>query len=359
MAAINLQNDEYKKGKYPIFLGEQLGLVDTINVSYPLVEKNYLQQRKQFWIESEVALDQSRKDFVSCSKNNYDVMIKNLSYQWAADSLAKSIITLFAPFITNNEVATALDYQSSMEIIHSRTYSEIIRQCIPDPEVVFDDIRKNKAIFKRLDTVEGILGELAEAGHRYSLGMIEKDDNLRLLLIKGLVALVALEGIQFMSSFSATFAMAEQQLFIGACKLIGKIMLDEALHSHLDLILIEGLLKEPEWKKVFDDNLPELKQILDDVVASEEEWASYLFSEGRYILGLNAELMREWLWYNATPIYRKLGIKYDFRGVKSNPLPWMDKWTNPDSVQTAAQEIQLTAYQMNVTSSTLNEDFDF
>ena len=59
MAAINLQNGEYKKGKYPIFIGEQLGLVDTINVSYPLVEKNYLQQRKQMWSETEVTLEQS------------------------------------------------------------------------------------------------------------------------------------------------------------------------------------------------------------------------------------------------------------------------------------------------------------
>lgn len=102
-----------------------------------------------------------------------------------------------------------------------------------------------------------------------------------------------------------------------------------------------------------------MKKILDTVVKSEEDWADYLFSEGRYVLGLNAPLMKEWLWYNAAPIYRKLHLKYDFRGVKTNPLPWMNQWLDPDSVQSANQEIQNTAYQLNITSTNLSEDFEF
>lgn len=57
-------------------------------------------------------------------------MIKNLSFQWENDSLAKSIITLFAPFLSNNEACAMMMKQSEMEVLHALTYSEIIRQCI-------------------------------------------------------------------------------------------------------------------------------------------------------------------------------------------------------------------------------------
>lgn len=359
MSAINFDNKNYESGKYPLFLGEDLGLYDTINITYNSIEKNYLKQRAQMWAETEVSLDQSRKDFATCSENNYNVMIKNLSYQWSADSLAKSIIALFSPFISNNELAGGFMFQSAMEIIHSRTYSEIIRQCIKDPQEIFTEIRANSNIFDRMETVEKAFSELKKAGHEYSLGMIEVSDHLRLIILKGVFALLALEGIQFMSSFSATFAMGEQQLFVGACKLISKIMLDEILHSQLDLDIIESLLKEPEWKRVYDNNSGELKAILDEVVKSEEQWADYLFSEGRVVLGLNAPLMKEWLWHNASPIYRRLKLPYDFPATSKNPLPWMDKWMNPDKVQTANMEIQKTEYKLNVSSTDIDEEFDF
>jgi ribonucleoside-diphosphate reductase beta chain len=358
LSSFNLNNSNYLTGEYPIFLGQALGLYDTVNITYPRIESNYIKQRSQMWSESEVSLDQSRKDFATCSKNNYDVMIKNLAYQWSADSLAKSIITLLSPFLTNNEAVAAFMFQSNMEVIHSRTYSEIVRQCIKSPEEVFEEILKNKHILSRLEKVQEVFESIEHYGLLYTSGEIEVNDELRLTLLKGMFALLALEGIQFISSFAATFAMGEQQLFIGACKLIQKICLDEIEHSNLDMIVIEELLKEPEWKKVFEDNKQELTGILNEVVKAEEVWSNYLFSEGRVVLGLNSQLLKEWLWYNAYPIYKRLGLHCEFK-VTKNPLSWMEQWMNTDMVQSANQEIQSTAYKLNSIKDSEDEEYDF
>jgi len=364
MAAINLENDNYKSGIYPVFLSQQLGIYDSVNVTYPEMFNLYKKQKSQDWAEDEVDLDQSRKDFATCSHNNYDVMIKNVSFQWENDSLAKSIITLFAPFLTNNEASLMMLKQSEVEGLHALTYSEIVRQCVKDPSVVIDEIVKNQNMFNRMGIVEEVMSSLERAGHEYALGILtlEKDgEYLRQLLLEGMVALIALEGIQFMSSFSATFSLAKQGLFIGACKLIQKIMLDEMLHVQMDYAIIDALLKDPEWAASYEAVKPRLKNILDTVVQQEEEWGKYLFSEGRVIVGLNAPLMEQWVYYNCAPIYRRLKIQADFKAPKQNPLPWMDEYTNPDKTQAAAQEIQLTNYKLNSAKQDFedSETFDF
>lgn len=364
MAAINLKNDNYKDGHYPVFLGQQLGIYDSVNVTYPSMFDLYKKQKAQDWAEDEVDLDQSRKDFATCSQNNFDVMIKTVSFQWENDSLAKSIITLFSPFLTNNEACAMMMKQSEVELLHALTYSEIVRQCVKDPNKVIDEIIKNQNIFNRMGIVEEVLSELEVAGHKYALGMltVEGDgDYMRCLLLEGMVALIALEGIQFMSSFSATFALAEQGLFIGAAKLIQKIMLDEMLHVQMDYAIIDSLLKDPGWAKAYEVVKPRLKQILDTVVQQERDWGAYLFSEGRVVVGLNANLMEQWVYYNCAPIYRRLKIEADFKAPKQNPTPWMDHWTDPDKTQAAAQEIQLTNYKLNSMKQDFTDEdqFDF
>lgn len=357
MAVINLKNDAYKTGDYPVFLGQKLGIYDSIHVQYPKMFELYKLQKAQDWDENEVGLDQTRKDFVSCSKNNYDVMIKNLSFQWENDSVAKSIITLFAPFITNNEAWAMMMKQSEIEVLHALTYSEIIRQCVPNPQDVIEQSVANDQIFKRMGVIEQTLSELEVAGHKYALGMIEADDNLRLLIWKGLIALFGLEGIQFMSSFAATFALAEQGLFMGACKLIQKIMLDEAdMHVRMDFAIFDALYKDPVWKKVYEENIDELTKILDTVVAQEQDWNDYLFSEGRVVLGLNADLAMQWVYFTSAPLYKRLKMKTSFKAPKANPLPYMDTWMDPDIIQAASQEIPRTDYKLNTTNKDVDDD---
>ncbi len=154
MSIFNQQNTAWKTGQYPLFLGESLGLYDSINTPYPQLFELYKLQKSIDWSEDEVNLEQSRMDLLQCSQNNYDVMLKNLAFQWELDSVAsRSIAPLFAPFVTNSELWAMLSKQSEIENLHALTYSEIIRQCIADPKLVFNEVMANQAVLERSDTV--------------------------------------------------------------------------------------------------------------------------------------------------------------------------------------------------------------
>ena len=121
---------------------------------------------------------------------------------------------------------------------------------------------------------------------------------------------------------------------------------DEVSHTKLDYAVADILIKDPSWSAAFEEARPEMKLILDDVIRQELEWAEYLFSEGRQVIGLNASLLQDYTLFLARPLYNVFKIPYDFKEVKTTPLPYMTKHIDPSSIQTAAQELQLKSYNI-------------
>ena len=352
----NENNTAHLTAEYPIFLGQSPALYDSINKVYPQLFDLYKLLKAQDWSENEINLDQSRRDFESCDKSTYDVMVQTLMWQWEADSIAsRSIATLFAPFISNSEYSAAVMRQSDNEILHSLTYSEIVRQCIKDSKGIIREVMDNQHVLKRSTAIIAAFNELEKIGAEYRLDTTFDTDYLRKVLLKGICALYALEGIEFMASFACTFALAEQHIFMGIGQLVQKIQLDEVVHTKIDQTVLEILLADPDWKRVFNEIKPEIKAILDDVVIQEQNWANYIFSAGRAIVGLNTVLLTEWVFYKAFPVYSSLGIEWSFPVITNNPLPWMDQWINIDQQQNANQEQDNNAYKLNVVVDDLGD----
>lgn len=247
MAVFNYENTQRHEGHYPLFLGQQPALHDSINTTYPQIFKLYKKLKSVDWDEGEVDLQQSRFDFENCPKNQYEVMVKTLAYQWELDSIAsRSIAPLLAPFVSNSEYWAAISYVSQNEVLHSLTYSEIGRQCFKNPEVLFAEVERNEVTERGYDF--GIVfKELEQLGAKYNLGLVDKSDPIvKETIAKTLVALYALEGISFMASFACTFALAQQDLFIGVAKLVQKIMIDECMVASHQLLTPTG------WKNIPD-----------------------------------------------------------------------------------------------------------
>lgn len=230
----NAENRAYKSKQYPPFLGEQLALHDTVNVMYPELEELYLLQRSQTWTENEINLQQSRMDMIQSRQEEIDIMVKVVSYLWEADSVAsRSILPVFAPFITNSELLEMMTEQGRFEVIHGKTYSEIVRQCVTDAQKVLDETMKNEEILTRTETIIQAFDEVIKYGALYSLGseytgtVIPKKKYMEVIL-KGIFALYLLERIQFMSSFAVVFGLAERDRFKGIADLVRLIMKDEA-----------------------------------------------------------------------------------------------------------------------------------
>lgn len=354
MTVFNAKNQGYVTKKYPLFMGEQLGLFDTVNVAYPAIEKLYQQQLAQVWNEHEVDLTQDRMDMLRVPKETADLMVKTLSWQHLADSVAaKSIAALLIPFCTNSELEGMLTIQSFFEIIHSRTYSHIVKQTFVDPNKMIEQTYNDVGVLLRSEAIVKAFDELE------SLPKDAPTQRKKEVLLKVLVALFALEGIAFMSSFAVTFAITETDVFQGIGALVAKIAADEALHTRMDATVLDVILKDTEWKNTFEQMKPELKVIVDAVVNQEMQYAEYLFSEGRNVIGLNAALLKEYTLYMAYPIYKFLGLNFDYQVIEENPLPYMAKYIDPSQMQSANQEIQNTAYNIGVIENdTLGLDLD-
>ena len=354
MTVFNAKNQGYVTKKYPLFMGEQLGLFDTVNVAYPAIEKLYQQQLAQVWNEHEVDLTQDRMDMLRVPKETADLMVKTLSWQHLADSVAaKSIAALLIPFCTNSELEGMLTIQSFFEIIHSRTYSHIVKQTFVDPNKMIEQTYNDVGVLLRSEAIVKAFDELE------SLPKDAPTQRKKEVLLKVLVALFALEGIAFMSSFAVTFAITETDVFQGIGALVAKIAADEALHTRMDATVLDVILKDLEWKNTFEQSKSELKVIVDAVVNQEMQYAEYLFSEGRNVIGLNAALLKEYTLYMAYPIYKFLGLNFDYQVIEENPLPYMAKYIDPSQMQSANQEIQNTAYNIGVIENdTLGLDLD-
>lgn len=362
MTVFNNKNTDWKTGNYSLLMGQAPALHDTINVKFPTIEKLALKQVSQRWVFDEFNHEQSRLDLLNCPESVYQIMLMNLAYQWEADSVAsRAIAPLLAPFVTNSEFWEALLENTNMEVTHAKTYSEIVRQCVPDPAEVFKMVMESEQTIARADVVNRAFDRLALAGAQYTLGLRKNDQSTYNIVFTALCALYFLERLQFMSSFAATFAIVEQGYFQSIGKAVQKIMLDELLcHAALDLEAIRIELKTERGQIAMRECRDEIGQMLTAVVMQELSWNPHLFGEGRAIVGLNTALLGEWVLYNAKPIYDELEIKYPFTLVTANPLPWMENWISIDKFQNAMQEATGNNYALNVVKDDLgNEELEF
>lgn len=357
----NKDNTSHMVAEMPLFLGQKLGIHDTINVKHPYLEQLFTQLKSIDWIEDEVNLDRDRLQFETCPKHIRDIMIKNLAFQAELDSIAsRSAGVLIAPFISNSEL-WRLDLKiAENEVLHSATYTHIIKMCLKDTNEFFDEVYKNEQILGRAEKVSEVFNEIQELGAYYTLhGFGSYREYLfEETLIKYWVAMYSLERIQFMSSFAATFALAEQDWFLGIASLVQKILKDElSIHVKRAKYVVDVLKKE--FSESFNNILPELKQIVDEVLETEYTWSHYLFQEGRQIVGFNENLSKQWVNYSTQEVYETLGFDLPFEKITESPLPFMDKWINIDKMQTAAQETQLTNYKLNSWIDDIAEDYKF
>lgn len=105
----NIFNTEKTDYNQPsLFMGQKLGLVDSINKAYPEIFKLYKKMKSLDWDENEFDFSGCNVEFKTCTKSTYEIMIRTLAWQWEADSVAAtSIMPIVAPFVTSSELWAA------------------------------------------------------------------------------------------------------------------------------------------------------------------------------------------------------------------------------------------------------------
>jgi ribonucleoside-diphosphate reductase beta chain len=160
-----------------------------------------------------------------------------------------------------------------------------------------------------------------------------------------------LEALRFMVSFATSLAMVENKIYIGNGNIISLILQDELLHSDWTAWLINNVTKDdPDFIKLEEECAEEVYDLYMEVIKEEKDWAEYLFSKG-VVIGLNANILKEFVDFTAYNRLKEIGIKYRGEYPKFSPIPWFNRHLNIGKKQTALQENESTNYVIGVMSN--------
>jgi len=310
-----------------------------------------------FWRPEEVDIYKDAKDFKGLTDHEQHIFTSNLKRQILLDSVqGRAPVEAFAPIVSLPEIENWIQTWTFSETIHSRSYTHIIRNVYSNPSKVFDELMDIEEIVDCADDISHYYDRLIEMSAWYNLlgegtHQINGERNvtvdlyeLKKLLWLTLMSVNILEGVRFYVSFACSWAFAELKKMEGNAKIIKLIARDENLHLGSTQLMLRTLKNkdDPDFAKIAEETKDECIKMFVDAVDQEKAWAEYLFKDGSMI-GLNAVLLSDYIEYICTRRMKHVDLESPYN-VKTNPLPWTQKWISGAEVQVAPQETEITSY---------------
>ena len=327
-------------------------------VKYNKLVKYEQEARGFFWVPEEISLTKDAQDFKDASDTVKHIFTSNLLRQTALDSLqGRGPSQIFTPVVSIPELEALVYNWTFFETnIHSKSYSHIIRNIYNVPKDVFNTIHDTKEIVEMASSVGNYYEALHVINCRKQLGeTVTEKEHIRAIWM-ALHASYALEAFRFMVSFATSLAMVENKIFIGNGNIISLILQDELLHKGWTAYLINQVVKEDtRFADAKQECEAEVYALYMDVIREEKDWATYLFKMGP-VIGLNANILRDFVDYTAVDALKQIGIKYQATAPKSTPIPWFNKHTDTSKKQTALQESESTNYVIGIMGESLDYD---
>ncbi len=357
MTVFNANQTDVKK--QPMFFGAPLGLQRYDQYKYPVFDKLTTQQLGYFWRPEEVSLQKDRSDYHTLRPEQKHIFTSNLKYQVMLDSVqGRGPGMAFAPYCSLPELEACMNVWEFMEMIHSRSYTYIIKNVYPQPSEVFDKILTDDRILERSKTVTQSYDDFINSAQEYGSGprwrqVLEQVPSaeydlyeLKRKLYRAVANVNILEGIRFYVSFACSFAFGELKLMEGSAKIISLIARDENQH----LVITQNILNkwrdgdDPDMMKIAKEEEQWVYEMFRRAVNEEKRWAEYLFKDGSMI-GLNDKLLQQYVEWIANRRLKAIGLapQYDI-AAKNNPLPWTQHWISSKGLQVAPQETEVESY---------------
>ena len=357
--------------KQPMFFGKPLGVQRYDSYKYPVFDKLTTQQLGYFWRPEEVSLQKDRGDYQTLRPEQKHIYTSNLKYQIMLDSIqGRGPGMAFIPYCSLPELEACMEVWGFMEMIHSRSYTYIIKNIYSDPSEVFDKIVSDKRILERASSVTGAYDDFINSAQTWGNGNMWQSDfrdspsskweirDVKRKLYRAVANVNVLEGIRFYVSFACSFAFGELKLMEGSAKIISLIARDENQH----LAITQNILNkwksgdDPEMKEIMKEEEEWTYKMYDNAVNEEKRWADYLFKDGSMI-GLNDKLLQQYVEWIANRRLKAIGLKpqYDI-SANNNPLPWTQHWISSKGLQVAPQETEVESYVVGGIKQDVSKD---
>lgn len=349
-------NPDYLKRK--MFLDGAVTVQRFEEVKYNKLQTFESLQRGFFWVPEEISLTKDKIDHKEASDAIKHIFTSNLLRQTALDSIqGRAPSQVFGPVCSIPELeALTLTWGFFETSIHSKSYSHIIRNIYGVPKEEFNKIHKTDEIIGMAANIGRYYEHLHHLNCRVELGYEVPIMEHKKAIWLALHASYALEALRFMVSFATSLAMVENRIYIGNGNIIGLILQDEILHADWTAWIINTVIKDDsDFITIAEETRDEVYQLYLEVINEEKEWADYLFKKG-VVIGLNAQILKDFVDYTAYTKLKEIGIKYLEDHPKSTPIPWFTKHTNISKKQTALQENESTSYVIGALTADVDHD---
>lgn len=245
------------------------------------------------------------------------IIKRNLGFFATADSLvANNLVLAVYRHITNPECRQYLLRQAFEEALHTHSYQHIIQSLGLDEAEVFNMYREVPSVAKKAAWALPFTQSLSDPN--FHTGTPENDQRL----LRDLIAFyVVFEGIFFYVGFVQILSMGRRNKMVGTSEQFQYILRDESMHLNFGIDVINQIkIENPHiWTPEFKE---QIITMIREGVDLEYQYAVDTMPRG--ILGLNAQMFKDYLYYIANRRCAQIGLGEQFPNVE-NPFPWMSE----------------------------------
>jgi ribonucleoside-diphosphate reductase beta chain len=286
-------------------------------VKYPWSIEKFVASLSNEWRPNEINMTPDRAMLETLTVEERRIIERNLGFFATADSLvANNLVLAVYRHITNPECRQYLLRQAFEEALHTWSYQHIIESLGLDEAEVFNMYREIPSVADKAVWALPYTQSLCDPN--FYTGTFENDQRL----LRDLIAFyVVFEGIFFYVGFTQILSMGRRNKMVGTSEQFQYILRDESMHMNFGIDVINQIkIENPHlWTEAFKEEA--IQMILTGV---ELEYRYAVDTMPRGILGMNAQLFKEYLHYIANRRCSQIGLAEQFPGA-GNPFPWMSE----------------------------------
>lgn len=287
---------------------------------YDWAWQKYLDGCANHWMPQEINMTADValwKSADGLTEDERRLVMRSLGYFSTADSLvANNLVLAIYRLITNPECRQYILRQAFEEAIHTHAYQYCVESLSMDEGEVFNMYREIPSVAQKASWSLKHTKEISDP--TFTTGTEETDR----ILLKNLIAFyVVTEGIFFYCGFCQILSMGRRNKMTGVSEQFQYILRDESMHLNFGIDVINQIkLENPNlWTAEFQE---EVTQMILEGTALEIQFAKESMPRG--ILGMNSNMMEEYLKFIANRRLTQIGLPEQFSNV-SNPFPWMSE----------------------------------
>jgi len=287
---------------------------------YDWAWQKYLDGSANHWMPQEINMTTDIalwKSDDGLTEDERTIVMRNLGFFSTADSLvANNLVLAIYRLITNPECRQYILRQSFEEAIHTHAYQYCIESLGMDEGEIFNMYREIPSVAKKASWGLKYTKEISDPG--FVTGTDETDKKL----LKNLIAFYCvLEGIFFYCGFTQILSMGRRNKMTGTAEQFQYILRDESMHLNFGIDMINQI--KIENPHLWDEQMRQgAAQMILEGTELEVQYAKDTMPRG--ILGMNANMMEEYLQFIANRRLVQIGLEEEFEGA-TNPFPWMSE----------------------------------